>query len=141
MAEIGLTENRPYTVGVVIAVILIILIALLHVSRLIFKQIRKRNESKIIPVEIPTSNGARRISSAVYIQEIELVGNNPRKTSLSKNRKCFHHSFNNASKTLKKTSSRRKEIRKLSFAEKSRDEDVMKFFHAGYSHRHLNEDF
>lgn len=70
-------NSRPYTIGFSIAVILILLIAIFHLWRILFKQIKKcvnRDELGTI-VEVSSDfNGTRRISKkCIHKLEVKLV--------------------------------------------------------------------
>lgn len=68
-------HSRPYTIGFSIAAILILLIALFHLWRFVFKQIKKfvnRNDLGTI-IEVPSTHNATRRISKRCVQKLEMV--------------------------------------------------------------------
>lgn len=145
-------QTRPYTVGVSFAFLLIFLIAMFHVWRYIFKEIKKCvREPEIVPMEIPISNRDRRISSPLSVQQTGLKCEDDKflRIKLShkqRRQKLIRSSSDNSRqlKTIKKNSSKRhrRSTRKQSFASRSQveKENGLKFL-AGYSHLSFDEDF
>ena len=139
MVEFETSSPYSITFGVVIAGILIFFIALLHVCRCIFKQIKKRNELRIVPMEIQIPKGERRISSAVCIK-LSTPQSKAENISVAEGLEKSSNTFNKNKEREKliRGPNYRKEDGKLYFIGKNTNEDMVHFF-AGYSH--LNEDF
>lgn len=70
-------HSRPYTIGFSIAAILILLIALFHLWKILFKQIKKlvnRDElGTIVEVPSPRSSQATRRISTRCVHKLEMV--------------------------------------------------------------------
>jgi hypothetical protein len=132
MAE---SYSRPYTIGVIIAVILIGIIGFLHLWRKIFKFIKKRNESEVVPHEIEIMTGERRVSSASCIQIQQKSSVKHKQTFKKKSQKNFVNP-----KKFNPNATAAAYDRKLSFDHLTQNENVKTFF-AGFSHRHSNDGF
>lgn len=143
-------EVRPYTVGFSIAVLLILLIAIFHIWRIIFKHIKKIVNSsdsvQNIPVEISVEvpNGDRRVSSAaICIQQLQMHLEYDDEVSEIKfshqKRPKLERSISESSSKLKgkQPAGRRKTL--VARESKNLQLNDVKFF-AGYSHRHINDD-
>jgi ABC-type nickel/cobalt efflux system permease component RcnA len=110
-----LDNSRPYTIGFSIAVILILLIAIFHIWRILFKKIKKyMNHDELgTIVEVSSDfNGARRISKkCVHKLEVKLVCDD------------IEGGLNH--------------VERRTIINKSEDGQVVNFL-AGYSHKHID---
>jgi hypothetical protein len=133
--------TRPYTYGVSIAAVLIFLIAIFHVWKLIFKQIKKLNETnqlETVVTEIPTIRQDRKLSASC-IHQLEMVLHYDDKV----NGIQLQHTQNrsrNSRKSERKSSRRNSGVSEKfqRFSSEKIESEKITFF-AGYSHRHIND--
>lgn len=125
------------------------MIALLQLWRLILKQIKKwvNSESDIvIPVEIPSRNGDRRISSSQQLQVVIYDDEVSRRVKITNQPKCVK--IKRTETATAKSKSRRKKIKihgnsskkRLTNENQNQSENELKFF-AGYSTIINKDDF
>lgn len=152
MPENSYQQTRPYTLGFLFAVVLIIF---WRCWSIISNYIKKlvNNESEMTPTEVPIHNGDRRISSTPSCVQVVLkyedeVSKKCRNNKHDQNHLNTKQLVTSKSKHLKNCrtkstkSHRSLSARKQSFEDQSQRENGMNFF-AGYSHMnsHMNSNF
>lgn len=114
-------HSRPYTIGFSIAAILILLIALFHLTRIVFQQIKKcvnRNELGTI-VEVPAPRRATRRISTRCVHKLEMV------VVCDDEKGKMQHVI---------------EKKKLMLTPSIEEQNEAVNFFAGYTHKHTTED-
>lgn len=146
-------HTRPYTVGFTIAAVLIFFLVVVHLSRFIFRKIKKYlngDPVELVITETPAVPGEERKLSTHCYQQLELIlkveDEVSSVSSTHKQKRPFlrSNSENVENWKMKRNQSRRSSTvnrtRKLGQSLKQPNEIGKVTFFAGYSHRHVYDE-
>lgn len=147
-------HSQQYTVGFSIAAVLIFFILIIHISRFIFRKVKKclnRDPVEVIITEIPVTYNDERKLSTNCVQQLEMILKVDDEVSgiNSNHRRAYFRSNSenvDALKLKRKGSTRRHRYstvhrsRRIGQSLKQSNGPSKITFLAGYSHRHVNDE-